>query len=51
MQKTQETGFSPLVGRSPGEGNDKLLQYSYLENPVDRGAFGATVHGLANSQI
>ena len=31
-------------GRSPGEGNDKPLQYSCLENPMDRGAWQATVH-------
>ena len=33
------------LGRSPGEGNDNLLQYSCLENPMDRGAWQATVHG------
>ena len=37
----------PGSGRSPGEGNGKLLQYSCLENPMDRGAWGATVHGIA----
>ena len=31
-------------GRSPGEGNGNPLQYSYLENPMDRGAWRATVH-------
>ena len=34
-------------GRSPGEGNDNPLQYSCLENPMGRGAWWATVHGLA----
>ena len=34
-------------GRSPGEGNGSLLQYSCLENPKDRGAWQATVHGVA----
>ena len=35
----------PGSGRSPGEGNGNLLQYSCLENPVDGGAWWATVHG------
>ena len=34
-------------GRYPGEGNGNLLQYSCLANPMDRGAWGATVHGVA----
>ena len=37
-------------GRSPGEGNGNSLQYSSLENPMDRGAWWATVHGVAESQ-
>jgi len=37
------------LGRSPGEGNDNPLQYSCLENPMDRGAWWATVHGVAKS--
>ena len=37
-------------GRSPGGGDSNQLQYSCLENPVDRGAWGATVHGVAKSQ-
>ena len=36
----------PRLGRSPEEGNGNLLQYSYLENPKDRGAWWATVHGV-----
>ena len=36
----------PGSGRSPGEGNDNPLQYSCLENPRDRGAWWATVHGV-----
>ena len=40
----------PGWGRSPGEGNDNPLQYSCLENPMDRGAWRATVHGVAKSQ-
>jgi len=37
-------------GRSPEEGNGNPLQYSCLENPMDRGAWWATVHGVAKSQ-
>ena len=36
----------PGSGRSPGEGNNKPLQYSCLENPIDRGAWWAIVHGV-----
>ena len=39
----------PGLGRSPGEGNGYPLQYSYLENPMDRGAWLATVHGIEKS--
>ena len=39
----------PGWGRSPGEGNGNPLQYSGLENPVDRGAWRATVHGVTES--
>ena len=38
------------LGRSPGEGNGYLLQYTGLENSMDRGAWQATVHGVAKSQ-
>jgi len=38
-------GSIPGSGRYPGEGNGNLLQYSYLENPMDRGAWWATVNG------
>ena len=38
------------LGRSPGVGNGNLLQYSYLENSMDRGTWLATVHGVAKSQ-
>jgi len=37
----------PGSGRSPGEGNGNLLQYSCLRNPMDRGAWWAIVHGVA----
>jgi len=39
----------PGLGRSPGEGNGYPLQYSCLENPMDRGAWWATVPGVAKS--
>ena len=42
----QFLGLITGSGRSPGEGNDNLLQYSCLENPMDRGAWQATVHGV-----
>ena len=38
--------FNPWSGRSPGEGNGIPLQFSYLENSMDRGAWWATVHGV-----
>ena len=40
----------PGLGRSPRGGNGNLLQYSCLENPIDRGAWWVTVHGVAKSQ-
>ena len=46
----QETWVRSLGwGRSPGDGNGNLLQYSCLENPMDRRAWWATVHGVAKS--
>ena len=39
----------PGLGRSPGEGNGNPLQYSCLENPTDRGAWQATVHGVTKT--
>ena len=44
-----ELGSIPGLGRSPGEGNGNPLQYSCLENSMDRGAWWATVHGVAKS--
>ena len=44
-----DPGSIPGSGRSPGEGNGNLLQYSCLENPMDRGAWWAAVHGVAKS--
>ena len=46
---TGDLGSIPGSGRSPGEGNGNPLQYSCLENPMDRGAWWATVHGVAES--
>ena len=43
-------GSIPGSERSPGEGNSNPLQYSCLENPMDRGAWWATVHGVAKSR-
>ena len=40
---------TPGLGRSSGEGNGNLRQYSCLENPMDGGAWQATVHGVAKS--
>ena len=45
-----EADLIPGSGRSPGEGNGTSLQYSCLENPMDRGAWRATVHRVAKSQ-
>ena len=42
-----DVGLIPGSGRPPGEGNGNLLQYSCLGNPVARGAWWATVHGVA----
>ena len=42
-------GLIPGLGRSPGEGNGNPLQYSCVENPMDRGAWWATVHGVAKT--
>ena len=42
----RDAGLIPRLGRSPGEGNGNLLQCLNLENPMDRGAWWATVHQL-----
>ena len=47
----RDMGSIPGSGRSPGGGHDNPLQYSCLENPMDRGAWWATVHWAAKSQI
>ena len=45
----RNVGSIPGSGRSPGRGHGNPLQYSCLENPMDRGAWEATVHGVAES--
>ena len=45
-----DLGLIPGSGRSTGEGNGNPLHYSWLENPMDRGAWWATVHGVAKSR-
>ena len=45
-----DLGSIPRLGRSPGQGNGNSVQYSWLENPMDRGAWWATVHGVTKSQ-
>ena len=44
---TRDIGLIPGLGRSPGVGNDNPLQYSCLENSMDRGVWWATIHGMA----
>ena len=43
----RDLGLLPGLGRSPGKGNGNSLQHSYLRNPMDRGAWWTTVHGVA----
>ena len=45
-----DSGLIPGLGRSPGDGSGNPLQYSCLENPMDRDAWWATVHGVTKSQ-
>ena len=47
---TGDLGLIPGLGRSPGEGNGYPLQYSCLENSMNRGAWRATVHGETKSR-
>ena len=46
-----DPGLIPGSGRSAGEGNGNPLQYSCLENPMDRGAWWAIIHGIAESDM
>ena len=48
--EVRNVGSIPGLGRSHGEGNGNPLQYSFLENPMDRGAWLATVHRVAKSR-
>ena len=50
-EDTRDTDSIPGLGRSPGERNGNPLQYSCLEKPMDRGAWQATVHEVAKSQM
>ena len=45
-----DTGSIPGLARSPGKGHGNPLQYACLENPMNRGAWRATVHGVLKSQ-
>ena len=45
----KDTGSTPGMGRSPGGRHGNQLQYTCLENPMDRGAWRATVHGVTES--
>ena len=47
FRSVEDLGSIPGLGRSPGEGNGNPLQYSWLEKPMDRGAWQATVHRVA----
>ena len=46
----RDAGSIPVSGRFPGKGNGNPLQYSYLGNPMDRGAWWATTHGITKSR-
>ena len=46
-----DLGSIPGLGRSPGEGNGKPFQYSCLENPMDRGPWWVTAHGVTKSNF
>ena len=47
LDNAGDWGLIPELGRSPGGGHSNPLQYSYLENAIDRGASWATVHSVA----
>ena len=50
MQEIRAKGSTPRSVGSPGGGNDNPLQYSFLENPTDRGAWQAAVHRVTRNQ-
>ena len=49
-EHVRDAGLIPGLGKSPRGGHGNPLQYSCLENPMDRGAWWATVHGVTKSQ-
>ena len=49
-REVRDMSSTPVVGRCPGRGHGNPLQHSCLENPMDRGAWWATVRGVAKSQ-
>ena len=51
LRAVGETGFDPWVGRSPGEENGNLLQYSCLENPMDRETWRATYSPWGHKEL
>ena len=51
VEDIRDAGSVPGLGRSPGEGHGNPLQYSCLENPMDRGAWRVTIPRVAKSQI
>ena len=51
LQETKDMGLIPESGRPLGEANGNLLEYSCLENSLDRGVWWATVNGVTKSQI
>ena len=46
----RDVGLIPGSGRPPGEGHGHPLQYSFLENPMDRGTWWATIHGITKNR-
>ena len=50
VKNAGDLGLIPGLGGGSGERNGKPLQYSYLENPMDRGAWWAIVHGIARAR-
>ena len=49
LANAEDTGSIPGSGKSPGAGNGNPLQYFYLENPMDGGAWWAAIHGVTKS--